>query len=98
MSFHQGQDQHTILLEGGYLHTLAQSSDHESDDWIERDKNAPREKLEDALEAMIEEAGRLLDTEQKVKLRNLVYEFVDVWRVALSTDGPAQVTSFKVHL
>jgi len=40
----------------------------------------------------------VLDTEQKAMLRNLVYEFVDVWRVALSRDGPAQVTPFKVPL
>jgi hypothetical protein len=46
---------------------------------------------------MVERAGRVLDTQQKAKLRNVVYEFVDVWRVALSIDGPAKATPFKVH-
>jgi len=45
---------------------------------------------------MIEGAGSLLDTEQYAKLRNLVFEFVDIWRVILSRDGPAKVTPFKV--
>jgi hypothetical protein len=45
MSFDQGQDQHTILTEGGYSHTLAQPSDHDSDDWIKTDKNHPGDKL-----------------------------------------------------
>ena len=40
----------------------------------------------------------MLDSEQKAKLGNLVYNFVDVWRVAFSRDGPPQVTPFKVHL
>jgi hypothetical protein len=43
--------QHTILPEGG---TLAQSSDHDSDDLIEIDKNHPGDKLQHALEGMIE--------------------------------------------
>jgi len=34
MTFDQRQDQHTVLTESGYSHTLAQSSDHDSDDWI----------------------------------------------------------------
>jgi len=95
MSFDQGQDQHTILTEGGYSHTLAQSSDHDSDNWIKTDKNPPGHMLEDALEGMIERAGRVLDTEQKANLRNRVYEFVDVWRVSLSRDGPGKLTLSK---
>jgi hypothetical protein len=31
-------------------------------------------------------------------LRNLISEFRDIWRVRLSTDGPAKVTPLKVHL
>jgi len=31
-SFDQGQDQHTIITQGGYSHTLVQSSDRDSDD------------------------------------------------------------------
>jgi hypothetical protein len=77
---------------------LAQSSDHDSDDWIEIDENHPGDKLQDALQVMIESARRVRDNEQKAKLRNLVYEFLDIWRVALSRDGPAKVTPFKVHL
>ena len=38
MSF---EDEHTSLTEGGCSHTLAQPSDHDSDDWIETDKNPP---------------------------------------------------------
>jgi len=52
MSFDQGQHQHAILTEGGCSHTLAKS--HDSDDWIETYKNSPGEKLQDALEEMIE--------------------------------------------
>ena len=54
--------------------------------------------MRDAQERTIERAGKVLDTEQKAKIRNLIYEFADVWRVALSRDGPAKVTPFKVHL
>jgi len=97
-SFDQRQDQHTILIEGGYSQTLAQSSAHDSDDLVETHENSLGDKLQDALEGMIERAGRVLDTEPKAKLRNPVYEFVDVWRVALSSDGPVKVTPFKVHL
>ena len=61
MSFDQRQDQHTIRTEGGYSHTLAQSSDHDSDDWIETDRNPPGDKLQDGLEVMIERARRVLD-------------------------------------
>jgi len=43
--------QHTILPEG---RTLAQSSDHDSDDLIEIDKNHPEDKLQHAVEGMIE--------------------------------------------
>ena len=35
------EDEHTSLTEGGCSHTLAQPSDHDSDDWIETDKNPP---------------------------------------------------------
>jgi len=62
MSLDQGQDQRTILTGGGYSHTLGQSSDHDSDDWIETDKNHQGDKLQDSLEGMIERAGSVLDT------------------------------------
>jgi hypothetical protein len=31
-------------------------------------------------------------------LRDLVFEFRDIWRVGLSADGPAKVTQLKVYL
>ena len=80
------------------LDSGAFTTDHDTDDWIETDENPPGEKLQDALEGMVERAASVLGTEQKAKLRNLLFEFVDVWRVALSRNGPAQVTPFKVHL
>jgi hypothetical protein len=39
---------------------------------------------------MIERAGSVLDTEQKAELRNLVFEFLDIWRVALSLEMDQQ--------
>ena len=65
ISLDEGQDQHKILTEGGYSHTLTQSYDYDSDDWIETDEIARGDMLQDALEGMIERAGRVLDTEQK---------------------------------
>ena len=53
---------------------MAQSFDYDSDDEIETDKNFPGDKLQNAVERMIERAGSVLDTEQKAKLRNLVYD------------------------
>jgi len=47
---------------------------------------------------MIERAGSVLDTEQKAKLRNLVFGLVDIWRVAFSRDGPANLMPLKVHI
>ena len=79
MSFDQGQDQHTILTEGGYSNTLAQSSDHDSDNWIKTDKNPPGHMLEDALEGMIERAGGVVDTEQKAN--------PEIWSVSSSMSG-----------
>jgi len=92
------KDSFHLNLIKGYSHTWAQSSDHDSDDKTQTDKNPPEDKLQDALEGMIERAGIKLYTEQKPKVRNVVYEFVNVWRVALSRDGSAQVAPFKVHL
>jgi hypothetical protein len=68
---------------------------YDSDDWIETDENSPGDKFQDIVMRIIERPGRVIDTEQKAKLRNQVCEFVDVWRVALSRDGPAKVTSFE---
>ena len=82
VSFDRGQDQHTILPKCCYSHTLAQSSDHDSYDWIETGKNPLGDKLQDALRGMIERAESVLDSDQEAKLRNLVFEFVDMWRVA----------------
>jgi hypothetical protein len=80
------------------LDSGAFTTDHDTDDWIETDENPPGEKLQDALEGMVERAASVLGTEQKAKLRNLVFEFIDIWRVAASGDGPAKVTPFKVQL
>ena len=52
----------------------------------------------DVLEGMIERAGSVLDNEQKAKLRNLVFGLVDIWRVAFSRDGPANLMPLKVHI
>jgi len=76
MSFQQGQDRHIIQTTGGYSHILPQSSDRDSDG---TDKNPRGHKLQDVLEGMIDRGGRVLHTDQNAKLRNTVFEFVDVW-------------------
>jgi hypothetical protein len=58
---------------------LAQSSDHDSDDWIKTDKNPPGDQLQDALEGMIERAGGVVDTEQKAN--------PEIWSVSSSMSG-----------
>ena len=43
-------------------------------------------------------ASKELSEIQGKALRDLVFEFKDIWRVRLSADGPAKVTPIKVHL
>ena len=86
VAFDQGPDLHTILTKGGYSRTLGKSSDNGSNDWIKTDRNPPGDELQDVLEGIIDRGGKVLDTEQKDELRNLVNEFVDVWKVDLSLE------------
>jgi len=54
--------------------------------------------LLEALENMVLRTSKGLRETQGKALRDLVFEFRNIWRVRLSADGPAKVTPLKVHL
>jgi len=62
---------------------IGETNDHE---WLE------------TLENMVLRVSKGLREMQGKALRDLVFEFRDIWRVRLSADGPAKVTPLKVHL
>ena len=47
---------------------------------------------------MVLRASKELSEIHGKALRDLVFEFKDIWRVRLSADGPAKVTPLKVPL
>jgi hypothetical protein len=52
----------------------------------------------EALENMVLRASKRLSEMQGKALRDLVFEFRDIWRVRFSPDAPAKVTPLKIHL
>ena len=62
-------------------------------------EDAPRMSLNECLTEMIERSSSELTVEQVQRLRKLVFEYEDIWRIDLEDDqsGPAKVTPLKLR-